>query len=448
MRITKGVFSDLALWMIVLGVFFGAMFPSFVSWMEVPLDRLFSWQFLGASMAAGFVIATANWVLARNVVGPRLALGKTRLERVESGLKAISKDEQFGVGAEAACLIDVDSNDEFGESARAFNNLVDLLFHSLRSEAQVRAFTATLAAKLELDDLAAPALKQLLTHTDSDAGALLIEDEGKLRVLATFGLASEARLLESDHVRRAAREQVGHVIATPDDVQIDGVVAEVRPSEVLVEPISHNRAPLGVAVLASTRPYAPEARARVTLYLQGLGLALNNALAHDRLQRLAAVDPLTGAFNRRFGLARLHEELARSRRSNAPLGLLMLDVDHFKSVNDTYGHLVGDRVLSHIVRVIRPVLREGDVLVRYGGEEFLAILPAASRDDVARVADRMRRIVEETGVHEGDQQIRVTISLGGTSFPEVEAADDEALIGRADQAMYAAKMGGRNRVVV
>jgi diguanylate cyclase (GGDEF)-like protein len=447
-RFTKGVFSDLAIWMIVLGVFFGAMFPLFVVWMDVTADRLFSWQFVGASMAAGFVIAIANWVLTRNVVAPRLVVRKDRMEHVEAGLTSLARGDEVGAGAQGDCLIDVDSNDEFGEGARAFNRLVGLLFQSLRSEAAVRSFTATLAARLELDELAGPALKQLLSHTGSDAGALLIEDEGKLRLLATFGLTHDARLLDSDHVRRAAREQVGHSLVTPDDVRLDGVVSSVRPAEVLVEPITHNRVPLGVVVLASTRAYPDEARSRLKLYLQGLGLALNNALAHDRLQRLAAIDPLTGAYNRRFGLARLREELGRSRRSNAPLGALMLDVDHFKSVNDTYGHLVGDRVLTSIVRCIRTILREGDVLIRYGGEEFLVLLPAAAKADVSRIAERMRRIVEETPVHEGDQEIHVTISLGGTSYPELDVADDEALISRADQAMYAAKQAGRNRVVV
>ena len=182
--------------------------------------------------------------------------------------------------------------------------------------------------------------------------------------------------------------------------------------------------------------------------MQGMGLALTNALAHDRLQRLVAVDPLTSAYNRRFGLARLREEFSRSRRSGTPLGLLMIDVDHFKSVNDTYGHLVGDRVLASIVRAIRPVLREGDVLMRFGGEEFLVIMPAAAKDDVSRIGERMRRTVEEIAIPEGDQHIRVTISLGGVSYPDADAPTEDVLIVHADQSMYQAKQEGRNRVVV
>ena len=120
---------------------------------------------------------------------------------------------------------------------------------------------------------------------------------------------------------------------------------------------------------------------------------MNNALAHDRLERLAAIDPLTEAYNRRFGLARLHEEYSRAVRAEAPLGILMLDLDHFKAVNDIYGHLVGDRVLRAVARACRRVIREGDVLVRYGGEEFLVLLPGAGVDDVMQIGERIRRAV-------------------------------------------------------
>jgi diguanylate cyclase (GGDEF)-like protein len=178
-----------------------------------------------------------------------------------------------------------------------------------------------------------------------------------------------------------------------------------------------------------------------------LGLALQNALAHDRLQRLAALDALTGAFNRRFGMARLREEFGRAVRSRAPLGVIIFDIDHFKRVNDTYGHLLGDRVLARMAKAVRPVVREGDVLVRYGGEEFLLVLPAASRADAAKIAERLRYLVEETSIADGEQTVRVTISLGVTSYPEFDAADELELLALADKLLYNAKESGRNRVI-
>lgn len=164
------------------------------------------------------------------------------------------------------------------------------------------------------------------------------------------------------------------------------------------------------------------------------------------MQRLAALDPLTGVYNRRFGLGRLHEEFERAVRANTPLGVLMLDIDHFKNVNDTYGHLVGDRLLKSVVGIARMILREGDILVRYGGEEFLAVLPAASTDDVRLIGERIRRAIEESSIAEGQQTIRVTVSLGGSAYPSQNVEKAEALVQFADDALYRAKDTGRKRL--
>ena len=201
-------------------------------------------------------------------------------------------------------------------------------------------------------------------------------------------------------------------------------------------------------VISASAPLTHLATRQFHTHVQGLSLAVHNALAHGDLQRLAALDPLTGVFNRRFGARRLQEEFGRSVRSDAPLGALMFDIDHFKRVNDAYGHLVGDRVLRAVTDAAKSVLREGDVLVRYGGEEFLAILPAAASKDAALIAERLRRSVADLVVAEGDQQVRVTVSLGVASCPDEAIKEPEALIKLADDALYQAKQGGRDQVVV
>ncbi len=158
------------------------------------------------------------------------------------------------------------------------------------------------------------------------------------------------------------------------------------------------------------------------------------------------MDALTETYNRRFGLARLHEEFARSVRSGSPLGLLMLDLDHFKVVNDTFGHLVGDRVLRAAAAACRRIIREGDVLVRYGGEEFLILLPGAALADLAETGERVRRSIAAMVVADGDQRIGITVSIGGASFPEEGVESPDALVELADDALYAAKRSGRDRV--
>ncbi|MBT8093167.1 MAG: GGDEF domain-containing protein, partial [Gammaproteobacteria bacterium] len=175
--------------------------------------------------------------------------------------------------------------------------------------------------------------------------------------------------------------------------------------------------------------------------------ALSNAMKHGDLQRIAALDPLTNCYNRRFGLTRLREEFSRSQRHESPLGVIMFDIDHFKSINDSHGHLIGDRMLANVAKVAKANLREGDILVRYGGEEFLCILPGATTEGAAEACERIRHTIEEMTVRDRGQTIRCTVSLGFASIPATSAEDETALIQVTDEALYRAKNDGRNRTV-
>lgn len=447
-RLTRKVFTDLAIWMIGLGLLVGLVFPPFVTLMGVPTHLVLTWWFVEACVSAGVIVAAANIGITRAVVGKRLSLLADRMQHVEANLLNDSRVGEADRCASESCHIVVDSEDEIGQSAQAFNSMVTALAASHRTEAAVRAFTELLASQLELDVLTSEALQQLMRHTGANAGAILVEADGEMKVAAAHGIRAPETLLASDHLRRGLRTKTRQCVTIPGDVAIEGVLADFRPREVLIDPVFYKQVPLGAIVLASATGFPAEVKTRLDLFRQGLSLALNNALVHDRLQRLAALDPLTGIYNRRFGMARLHEEFGRAVRASLPLGVLMFDLDHFKRVNDTYGHLVGDRLLVQIVRIVRAVLREGDVLVRYGGEEFLAILPAASGEDLRKVAERLRRMVEESTMTDGDQTIRITVSIGGAAYPQLDVAGDQDLVKHADEALYSAKQSGRNRAII
>lgn len=166
-------------------------------------------------------------------------------------------------------------------------------------------------------------------------------------------------------------------------------------------------------------------------------------LEEDRLRRLSDTDDLTGLANRRKLTNRLEEELSLCNRHGLPLSLMMLDLDHFKSINDTWGHLQGDQVLRELAGLCREVLREEDLMARLGGEEFAVLLPLTPESHARRLAERLRRRVAEHdfGVGRG----RVTISIG---IAEHRVGDSrEILLQRVDESLYAAKDGGRNRVM-
>ena len=165
---------------------------------------------------------------------------------------------------------------------------------------------------------------------------------------------------------------------------------------------------------------------------------------HETIYRMTIVDGLTGTNNKRFLLESLEREIPRARRHKRPLALLMFDIDHFKSINDTYGHLAGDYVLKELANVIKARLRPDDVLGRYGGEEFGVELPETPLAGAVAIGEELRRLVEaHPFVFEGEH-IRVTISVGAAQLGE--NADVLGFIKVADEKLYAAKRGGRNRV--
>ncbi len=169
------------------------------------------------------------------------------------------------------------------------------------------------------------------------------------------------------------------------------------------------------------------------------------------LEQETLTDPLTGVYNRRFMEQRLTEEISKARRYCFQLSILLFDLDHFKQVNDEYGHQAGDRMLVEICELVTDQLRDSDLLARYGGEEFLVIAPNTSPSEAALLAERLRTRVELKVFLKGDEALsgsglRTTISIGMASFDD-DSATAETLIGEADRNLYQAKDEGRNRAI-
>lgn len=445
-RLTRRAFRDLAIWMVGLGLLAGLAFPFFVFFLGVPSSLALTPVFFMATLAAGVVVGSVNFGIAHMVFGPRLRLLSTRMRFVEDTVRETTFFGNWDQFNPKSYEIPVDSEDEIGDSAGAFNQLVRTLGRSHELVEAASNFSHALSSHLEFKVLANQALEMLLLHTGANAGAILVESDGELGVVSKLGLRNVDEVIGSGYVRHVLRTNEMQRLKIPPDLVIDGTVIDFRARDVIIAPVASRGTPFGLVVLASVDSFPADVMRLLGLFLQGLGLALNNAMSHERLQHIAAVDPLTSLYNRRFGMTRLSEEYARALRTHGKLGILMFDIDHFKNVNDTFGHLVGDRYLILVAQVARRVLREGDILVRYGGEEFYAILPGASVEEVAEIAERLRHVIEGSTLKDGDQEVKTTVSIGIASYPEVAAINETALIDHADKALYAAKAGGRNRV--
>jgi diguanylate cyclase (GGDEF)-like protein len=214
----------------------------------------------------------------------------------------------------------------------------------------------------------------------------------------------------------------------------------------------------------SEQSITPEKIKLLSILCQQCSLVMSNTLLYQNLlreqesleqanreiKRLSRIDPLTGCYNRGYLMERLPEEIKRSGRYNRPLSLIMCDIDHFKQVNDTYGHRVGDKILQAFVRCMADGIRKGiDWLARYGGEEFIVILPETTTQGAIVLANRLCKAVASRSIRLTDQNLSITASFGVTGFStsdtEMELSAGR-MIETADRNLYAAKQAGRNTV--
>ncbi|MBN2626532.1 MAG: diguanylate cyclase [Spirochaetales bacterium] len=192
-------------------------------------------------------------------------------------------------------------------------------------------------------------------------------------------------------------------------------------------------------------PYTPADKRLAQAFSNHIAIALENSQLYEETKKMAITDPLTGCYTRRRMLSELEKECESSRRHGFELGVIMMDLDDFKNINDTYGHLAGDGVLKKVASLAERELRKSDILCRIGGEEFLMILPHTEKDAVIEVAERVRRVIEEEASLEG-MDTAVTVSMGCARLLDSDGDIQTELLERSDRALYQSKARGKNRV--
>jgi len=222
-------------------------------------------------------------------------------------------------------------------------------------------------------------------------------------------------------------------------------VGSAPSEEPLVLPLSEAPVRADLILYPESGGFAPAARALASSLAAQASVALENARRHRLVERQAATDELTGLPNRRRFMRALTTEIARAKRSGGTFGVLMLDIDDFKRVNDRFGHDAGDRVLCVFADVLRSAMRETDVAARIGGEEFACLLPSSDEAGAHGLAERIRVDLARRAIPLPDgREVTVTASLGIAAYPEGKTA--EGLLRAADRALYRAKAEGKNRV--
>jgi len=332
---------------------------------------------------------------------------------------------------------------------------------SLARERQLDAFVRALVHCPDAPSLHSLIIQTMARAVGADIGAIALPMAGEslLGVTATYGYPS----VVVEHVRQAPGEGIlGRVFSTGQAIVVRDVAEQpdharrrrYRSSSYLAFPLT---GPVGVlAVIAVTDkarggPFDDRDLEILMSFGAPASLALGREELRERTRDLAhqaTIDGLTSLFNRRYFETRLEQEIQRQRRHFDELSLLMVDLDNFKDLNDTQGHLVGDRVLREVADILRRAVRIFDVCARYGGEEFVILMPGANASTALRIAERIRRQVEQhfaSGLRSGSP-VSPTVSVGVSSAQP--STTRETLIAQADSALFQAKGAGKNVVCV
>ncbi|OGP59102.1 MAG: hypothetical protein A2V67_08160 [Deltaproteobacteria bacterium RBG_13_61_14] len=317
-----------------------------------------------------------------------------------------------------------------------------------------------LAWSLELGELFNGVMNVIGESLKVDEYCLMLIDEPSRQLLirASHGIREDLLLNANVSVGVGVSGKVaqsGEILHLPDISQVRDFFyyqgSNITQGSFLGVPLKlRNGKVIGVLNAHKPAPHAfSENDIRFFLAVaEHVAVAVEHALAFQQTKELSNRDELTNLYNRRYFFERFEKEVERAKRYERILSLIMIDIDHFKNYNDSFGHLMGDALLQKLAQIMEQNLRKADVLARYGGEEFFILLPETDKEQARQVAEKLRRTVEEYDFHADRTELqkgKVTITLGLASLPR-DALEALSLLDLADKALYFGKAQGRNRV--
>ncbi len=333
------------------------------------------------------------------------------------------------------------------------------VYEELRVLKDVLTVAQVVVSSLDLDEVLQNILISAMAIMEIPAGSIALYDEesSRLELHAHAGLSEkfvskERWLVKPGGLTYEILEQ-GELFVVEDTEQTDffnnPLAIEEGIRSLIAVPLKIQNKMVGVLYVDDFVPRRfPENRLRILSILGSFAsMSIDNARLHEQTQYLAATDGLTGLYNHRQFKILFKEEIARSKRYEKKLGLIMFDIDDFKKFNDTYGHPAGDRVLVAIGNILKRVLRESDISFRYGGEEFVVMLPETGITQTLKAADRIAEAIrQETARKMGRLGAEgITISIGVAAFPR-DGRSEKGLLKVVDDMLYTAKEAGKDRV--
>jgi diguanylate cyclase (GGDEF)-like protein len=400
-------------------------------------DAVRNGRVLAAGILAGFFVLAFTFALL---------VSRSLQRQIDAFLQAARR---LGSG-DFSVQVPTQGHDEFAALGEEFNKMSRQLEERLqelnqergRLQDAMRRIGETFAANLDREGLLEIVVKTAVDGVGADAG------RASVRPNASAPLEQVAITGSVDGLEEAVRAAEAKVLETsePCEATVDDVAALSHPMRRGDD--VHARVSGVVSVVRRARPFSVAERELFHYLAEQAAVSIENVGLHETVERQAVTDELTGLFNRRRFQEAMATEVERSKRFGQPVGLVLLDLDDFKAVNDTYGHQQGDLVLREVARVLRETSREIDEPARYGGEELAVVLPGTDLEGAYNLAERVRAGIEELALPllDGDGVLRVTASFGVATLPG-SADDMRELVAAADEALYRAKRAGKNRTV-
>ncbi|MBI5634259.1 MAG: diguanylate cyclase [Nitrospirae bacterium] len=312
------------------------------------------------------------------------------------------------------------------------------------------AFISSENMDLVMEDL----IEKVLLITDFHTGFLMMNEDEHLKLRTSKGISPDLQnFINAGGIEALCNDvlriQEPMYIVERSAISRIPVLREEDFVFIAAIPLLSNQKVMGLLFLASrvSREMDFDFAALLSLVGNHVSHIIDKIKLFQETKRLSITDGLTGLFNSRYFYRFLDLEISRTKRYGSSFSLMLFDIDNFKKLNDTYGHQAGDEVLQELARILKSVSRETDVVVRYGGEEFVIILPNTSEEEAITLAYRILQTVQETKIMiNATEQVSITVSGGVASFPQ-NASTAKSLLNAADSAMYAAKTAGRNTII-
>ncbi len=405
---------------------------------KLSLRKLFEeyWRWIAIfSIAFIFLMALLSYIIKinRKLKSSEKILKEEIAERhkIENRLAEHGKALQAEVQRNNASL-------EYLEKIRKFHDLTSLLITTLKPKELLRK-----------------ALDRVVELSESEIGGIYLFDakDQLVRPFVFHGVSlstmDSVGLNDSIPAQVIAEKKLRHIQKMPKDcfLSIDFGIGKGCPNELLILPMLSKNKPLGAIILGSLIRYTEDDIEVLTHMANQISIMLENALANEEMERLSICDGLTNLYNRRHLNETLEDELKKSQTKGQNLSLLIIDIDEFKQINDTYGHPAGDLVLKDVAQALKNEVREIDTVGRFGGEEFLIILPFTNQKGAITLAEKLLNAVSTIDFTSLGAQ-RVTISIGIASLHENGVHNLEEFICTADHALYQAKQNGRNQYCI